>query len=87
MLPVVVKIFEKFVSYQLCVYLETNGLLANQQYGFRQKHLNQTSLLNATNKWYLNMDKGYPNAVVFLDQFNKAFDCVDQSILYIYLTN
>lgn len=49
-------------------------------HGFRKTHSTQTSLPNTTNKWYLNMDKGYLNGVVFLD-LKKAFDYIDHSLL------
>ena len=56
-LTVVMNIFEKIISQQLSNYLEINGVIVNQQFGFRKKHSAQTALLNVTNKWYLNMDK------------------------------
>lgn len=51
-----------------------------QQEGFRKNHSTKTSLLNFTNKSFINMDKGYLNGVIFLDQ-KRAFDCVDHNIL------
>ena len=39
-----------------------------------------TALLEATDDWAFNIDRGYVNAVVFLD-LKKAFDTVDHPIL------
>ena len=61
-------------------YLSSNHLLTKHQSGFRSLHSTVTALLDATNEWYLNMDQGNTNAVVFLD-LAKAFDTVSHEIL------
>ncbi|CAB3998162.1 Hypothetical predicted protein [Paramuricea clavata] len=55
----VAKIYEKLVTEQLEIYLETNHILVEQQAGFRKNHSTQTSPLNITNQWLMNMDKSY----------------------------
>ena len=72
--------FERLITEQLETYLESNSILVEQQAGFRKKHSTQTSLLNITNQWLMNMDKGCLNGVIFLDLKN-AFDCVGHDVL------
>ena len=66
-IPVVAKIFEKFVHEQLYNYLNDNDLLANCQSGFMSLHSTLTALLEATENWSLNIDNGLINGVIFID--------------------
>ena len=79
-IPVVAKVFERIIYDQLYAYLSENNMIAAHQSGFRSLHSTVTALLEASNNWAYNIDKGNVNAVVFLD-LKKAFDTVDHDIL------
>ena len=72
--------FERIIYDQVYGYLAENNLISSQQSGFRSLHSTVTALLEATNNWAFNIDKGSVNVVVFLD-LKKAFDTVDHTIL------
>jgi len=73
------KIMERLVYNQLCLYLSDNKLLNRYQSGFWSFHSTATALLDATNQWYFNIDNGLVTSVVFLD-LAKAFDTIDHDI-------
>ena len=50
------------------------------QSDFRFLHSTLTALIEATDSWAMDIDRGLVNAVVFLD-LKKAFDTVDHDIL------
>ena len=79
-LPAISKICERVVYDQLYSYLNSNGLLTKNQFGFRSLHSTVTALLHLTNNWHLNIDKGMTNLIVLLD-LAKAFDTVSHNIL------
>ena len=75
-----VKVFKRIVYDQLYRYLTENKLLCCYQSGFRTLHSTVTALIEATDSWSLNVDRGFVNAVVFLD-LKKAFDTLNHAIL------
>ena len=79
-LPVVSRLFEKLIYDQLYEYLDSNKHLFIDQYGFRNLHSVVSCLLNCTNDWYVNIDRGKFTAMIFID-LKKAFDTVDHQIL------
>ena len=70
-LPVVAKIFEKIVFDQSFAFLNKNNLLSDMQSGFRPLHSTLTAMLDATDKWYTNMDSGFINAIKTIDLFKN----------------
>ena len=64
------KVFERIIDDQIYKYLNS----------FRSLHSAVTALLEATGSGAINIDRGFVNAVVFLD-LTKAFDTVDHDIL------
>ena len=83
-LSAVPKIFEKIVYEQLTKFLDDNNIISKHQSGFRPLHSTETTLLQSTDEWLFNMDKGLINGVLFLD-LKKAFDTVDHKILLLKL--
>ena len=79
-ISVVAKIFEKFTFEQLYEYLNNNNLISASQSGFRSLHSTLTALIEATDNWSINIDKGLLNGVIFID-LKKAFDTIDHAIL------
>ena len=62
-------------------FLETNGLLYDSQYGFREKRSNEHALIVIVYQIQSNFDKGMLSCGVFID-LKKAFDTVDHCIYY-----
>ena len=60
--PIVAKVFERIIYDQVYGYLTENNLISSQQSGFRSLHSTVTALLEATNDWAFNIDKGSVNA-------------------------
>ena len=79
-IPVVAKVFERIIYDRLCVHLTKYNLLSKYQSGFRSLHSTVTALLEATDSWAPNIERGLINVVVFLD-LKTAFDTVDHEIL------
>ena len=79
-LPTVSKVIERAVHSQLYDYLDSNNLLAVNQFGFRRARSTALALTQFTDEVLSNMDKGLVNGVVFID-LKKAFDTVDHVIL------
>ena len=79
-LPVVSRLFEKFVFNQLYQYLNDNCFINSNQSGFRELHSTVICLLKNTDDWYNGLDTGNLAGMVFVD-LKKAFDTVDHQIL------
>ena len=81
-IPIVAKDFEQIIYMydQLYVHHMKYNHLSKHQSGFRSLHSKVTTLLQATDSWALNIDRGLVSATVFLD-LKKAFDTVDHEIL------
>ena len=79
-LPTVASVFEKILYGQVYDHFTSNKLLGNRQFGFRTLHSTALVLSKCTSNWWLNMDRGDMNSVVFLD-ICQAFDTVNHQIL------
>ena len=76
----IAKVFGRLVYDQFYTYLTSNRLINSYQSGFRPTYSTLTSLLESTNNWCVNIDRGLLNGVVFID-LKKAFDTIDHEVL------
>ena len=74
-ISVVAKVLETITYDQVYAYLSEHSIISKRQSGFRSIHSTVTALLEATDSWAFDIDRGNVNAVVFLD-LKKAFDTV-----------
>ena len=69
------KTMETIITKQLLAYLETNSLLSDHQYGFRQARSIGDLLAYAVHAWSSALESYGESRVIFLD-ISKAFDRV-----------
>ena len=74
------KIFEKIMHNRLYDFLEDQGLLFKNQFGFRKKHSTTHALIDLTEDIRKAIDENKFVCGVFID-LQKAFDTVDHDIL------
>lgn len=75
------RIFEKRMYKRLKSFFEANDLSYESQYGFREKHSTQRSVIDIVNRVQNNKDKGMLSCGIFID-LKKAFDTVDHASYY-----
>ena len=63
----------------MIIYPNVNDLLTSCQSGFRSLHSTLTALLETSNNWYVNVDKGLLNGVI--TDLKKAFDTIHHEII------
>lgn len=80
MLPIHEKVIESSVYQQLSDHLQANGILYENQSGFRDDHSCETALNSVILKWKHDIEKGMVVLKVFLD-FKRAFETIDRKIL------
>ena len=69
-LSVIARLFEKIIHQQLYNYIK--GSLSNTQSGFKSGYSTETSLLNTTNRWILNIYKKILQSDAF-SRLTKSF--------------
>ena len=66
-------------------FLSNEDIISKYQSGFRSLHSTVTALLEATDNWAFNIDRGNVNAVVFLD-LKKTFALLIMTSFYLKWT-
>ena len=74
------KFFEKLVFARISSYLNRNGLIYKNQFGFRQSYSTTHALMSIVERVSRSLDKKMFACGIFVD-LKKAFDTVDHDIL------
>ena len=74
------KIYEKLMHSRVLQFLDSNGSLFEDQYGFRPGMSCEHALLNAQNSILHSLNKNQIAVLLLLD-YSKAFDVIEHSIL------
>ena len=85
-LPVLSKLLEKAVHDQLLTFLESNELLNNSQFGYREKHSTQLASTLFVDEIRQAAEKGKMVGALFLD-LSKAFDTISHDVILTKLCN
>ena len=80
LLTAISKILEKIIYKRLYVFLETNNILYDSQYGFRPKRNTVDAITEMIGNVLKSLDNKKFNALILLD-LSKAFDTIDHKIL------
>ena len=79
-LPVLSKVYERVILYQLCDFIERNSVYRPNQSGFRKGHSTTTLLLKLRDDIIEAMSKSEVTLSILID-YSKAFDTIDHSTL------
>ena len=80
LLPTISKIFERIIYNQLYQYFNDNGLLAEQQFGFRSHHSTEYAATKLIDHISQEMDSGKTPGALYID-LSKAFDTLSFEII------
>ena len=74
----------KLLEEQMCEiidkHIENNELISDKQWGFRKGRSTEGLLLQLTEEWKCQIDRGYVVRIIFID-FHKAFNTVLHDVL------
>ena len=79
-LPAISKVFEKVLSHQINQHFLNNKLYYSSQYGFRQSHSTELTVLEIVDRIAYQMDQDNVPLNIYID-LSKAFDTIDHKIL------